>query len=298
MAVGLAAPHTFAASVCPALFGILYCVYRRFPIRIHEAVMLFAACVLMQASVNTLNDYMDFISGADTAEDNVEKSDSILVFSDLAPHRALALGCSFLAAALLIGSYFVVRRGLAPLVIGVIGAAVVVLYSAGPLPVSHLPIGEIVSGFTMGGLIPLGITAAATGRIHPEVLLYSIPFMLGIGLIMMTNNTCDIEKDLRSGRRTLPDTIGRPRAVRLYRSLVLTWILSIFLYALSLHPLAGFFGALMLVPGCLFAYRYLLHSPLIPETRIAQMKGILKANLTGAAICLITLAAATAVRGA
>ena len=93
MAVGLAAPHTFAASACPALFGILYCVYRRFPIRIYEAVMLFAACVLMQSSVNTLNDYMDFVSGADTAEDNVEKSDSIIVFSDLAPWRALALGC-------------------------------------------------------------------------------------------------------------------------------------------------------------------------------------------------------------
>ena len=158
MAVGLAAPHTFAASACPALFGILYCVYRRFPIRIYEAAMLFAACVLMQSSVNTLNDYMDFVSGADTAEDNVEKSDSIIVFSDLAPWRALALGCGYLAAALLIGSYFVFRRGPAPLIIGVIGALVVVLYSAGPLPVSHLPIGEIVSG--VGVAIGVSVGAA------------------------------------------------------------------------------------------------------------------------------------------
>ena len=296
MAVGLAAPHTFAASACPALFGILYCVYRQFPIRFYEEVMLFAACVLMQSSVNTLNDYMDFVSGADTAEDNVEKSDSIIVFSDLAPHRALALGCGYLAAALLIGSYFVFRRGPAPLIIGVIGALVVVLYSAGPLPVSHLPLGEIVSGFVMGGLIPLGIAAAVMGEIHLEILPYCIPFILGIGLIMMTNNTCDIEKDIQAGRRTLPDMIGRQRAVLLYRSLVLLWIVSIFLYALSLHPLAGVVGALMLIPGYLFAFRYLLHSPLIPATRIAQMKGILKANLTGAAICLVVLAAVTAVR--
>ena len=82
----------------------------------------------------------------------------------------------------------------------------------------------------------------------------------------------------------------------LYRSLLLLWIVSIFLYALSLHPLAGVVGALMLIPGYLFAFRYLLHSPLIPATRIAQMKGILKANLTGAAICLVVLAAVTAVR--
>ena len=54
----------------------------------------------------------------------------------------------------------------------------------------------------------------------------------------------------------------------------------------------------MLVPGYLFAFRFLLHSPLVPETRIAQMKGILKANLTGAAICLVILAAVAAVRSA
>lgn len=295
MAVGLAAPHTFAASVCPALFGLLYCVYRRFPVRIHEAVMLLMACVLMQASVNTLNDYMDFVSGADTEEDHVEKSDSILVYSDLAPHRALALGCGFLAVALLIGSYFVFRRGPAPLIIGVIGAVVVVLYSAGPLPFSHLPVGELVSGITMGALIPLGITAAVTGQIHLEVLPYCIPFVLGIGLIMMTNNTCDIEKDLKAGRRTLPDTIGRQRAVLLYRTLVLIWMASIFLFALTLHPLAGICAAIMLIPGYMFAFRYLMHSPVIPQTRIAQMKGILKANLTGAAICLVILAAAATV---
>ena len=150
----------------------------------------------------------------------------------------------------------------------------------------------------MGGLIPMGITAAVTGQIHPEILPYCIPFILGIGLIMMTNNTCDIEKDLQAGRRTLPDMIGRQRAVRLYRSLVLLWIVSIFLYALSLHPLAGVCGALALIPGYLFAFRYLLHSPVIPKMRILQMKGILKANLTGAAICLGVLAVVTAVRGA
>ena len=296
MALGLAAPHTFAASVCPALFGELYCIYRRFPFRIYEGIMLFAACVLMQASVNTLNDYMDFISGADTAEDHVEKSDSILVYSDLAPWRALALGVGFLAAALLIGSYFVFLRGPQPLIIGVIGAATVVLYSAGPLPFSHLPVGEIVSGFTMGGLIPLGITAAVTGEFHPEIIPYCIPFILGIGLIMMTNNTCDIEKDLRTGRRTLPNMIGRDKAVILYRALVLVWIISIFLYAFSLHPAAGAFAALMLIPGYIVAFRYLLHSPVAQKTRIAQMKGILKANLIGAAICLAVIAAVSVIR--
>ena len=56
LALQLAAPHTWAASVFPALFGILYCVYRSFGIGIAEAVFLITACVLMQAAVNTFND--------------------------------------------------------------------------------------------------------------------------------------------------------------------------------------------------------------------------------------------------
>ena len=297
MAAGLAAPHTFAASVCPALFGDLYCVYRHFPIHLPAAILLPAACILMQASVNTLNDYMDFMSGTDTAEDHVERSDSILVYSDLAPWKALALGMGFLLAAAVIGAVFTFLRGPAPLLVGIAGAAAVILYSAGPLPVSHLPIGELVSGFVMGGLIPLGITAAVTGEIHPEIFTGCIPFIIGIGLIMMTNNTCDIEKDLRAGRRTLPNRLGRQRAVALYRGLTVLWMLAIIAFAFSFRPAAAITAAMLLIPGYRLAFRYLLQSPVIPETRIPQMKGILKANLAGALICLTILTGCIAAGG-
>lgn len=289
MAVGLAAPHTFPASVGPALFGSVYCLYRGFPVTLPAAAALTAACMLMQASVNTLNDYMDFVSGTDSEEDQVEQSDSILVYSDLAPKKALALGLSFLAAAALIGIVFTALRGPAPLMVGIVGALAVVLYSAGPIPVSSLPLGEIVSGTVMGGLIPLGVTAAVTGEIHPEILPRCIPFILGIGLIMMTNNTCDIEKDLRAGRRTLPGYLGREKAVKTYRGLVLIWMVSIALYGVTLGPVCGAAGGVLLVLCYGNAFRYLLHSPVSQETRIRQMKGILKANIAAEAVCILLL---------
>ena len=44
-----------------------------------------------------------------------------------------------------------------------------------------------------------------------RALLWAVPTVLGVGLIMLTNNTCDVEKDVEAGRRTLPVLLG-PRA--------------------------------------------------------------------------------------
>ena len=81
LAVRLAAPHTWLASVYPAVFGELYCLLKGYPLTGTLAITLFWACVFMQSAVNTLNDYFDFVKGTDTADDNVEVSDAVLVLS-------------------------------------------------------------------------------------------------------------------------------------------------------------------------------------------------------------------------
>ena len=66
LALQLAAPHTWAASVFPSLFGILYCIYRSFGISAIEAALLLSACVLMQAAVNTFKRTPFFCTRAST----------------------------------------------------------------------------------------------------------------------------------------------------------------------------------------------------------------------------------------
>ena len=39
----------------------------------------------MQASVNTFNDYYDFVKGTDSADDDVEVSDATLVYNNVNP---------------------------------------------------------------------------------------------------------------------------------------------------------------------------------------------------------------------
>lgn len=280
-AIQLAAPHTWVASVYPALFGVLFSRISGYGLSIPTGGMLIVACILMQAAVNTLNDYADYVKGADSTQDNVEKSDAVLLYNDIKPVHALYLGLLYLATGATLGIFSCIKTGFVPLCIGAVGGMVVLLYSGGRFPLSYFPVGELVSGFVMGGLIPLGIAAAADNTLHPAVLVYSLPLIIGIALIMMSNNGCDIEKDMRAGRHTLPVCIGRKKTVTLYRISVIVWV------ALLCIVPAVTFGIYdgMIAPLCIAAgwraFTGLIKSDLRPEKRIRCMKGIVSANIYG-----------------
>ena len=291
-ALQLAAPHTWAASVCPSLFGICYSRLMGFPLGPFRAAAVLAACVFLQSAVNTLNDYVDFVKGTDSASDNVEVTDAVLVYGGIDPKTAQNLGFLYLFAGLLSGLAASAGAGPVPLLIGAVGGATVLLYSGGPLPVSSLPLGEVVSGFVMGGLIPLGTAACADGNLHPEILFYSLPLIIGIGLIMMSNNGCDIEKDIRAGRRTLPMFLGRERTLKLYRFLTVFWILLLLVLPVLLTGRRGFLCGVLLLLFVRERFRNILALQLRPEQRVLQMKGIVAANIFGNGALIVTLLAA------
>ena len=244
----------------------------------------------MQSAVNTLNDYFDFVKGTDTADDNVEVSDAVLVYENIKPGQALALGLGYLVAAGLLALPALVTAGPAPLIIGVIGAIAVWTYSGGILPISYLPIGEFVSGFVMGGLIPMGIVAAVSSTFDFSVLPAALPFIISIGLIMMTNNTSDIEKDRQAKRRTLPALLGRTQAVRLYRAAVWIWMALICLLPVWYIGWWGLISPAFFIVFARHTFVNLLRSPLEPQGRVKQMKGIIAANLFGNGAYLLALA--------
>lgn len=278
MAVQLAAPHTWPAAILPALVATSAAAATGHAISPIMACVLLAICILMQASVNTFNDYYDFVKGADSADDNVEVSDATLVYNNVNPACALRLGIGFLVAAFLLGAYVIWQAGWIPLAIGVVGAVFVVVYSAGKTPVSYLPIGEAVSGGVMGGLIPLACYQALTGDLNWLMLLWAVPEIIGVGLIMMTNNTCDIEKDIPVGRQTLPAKLGREKARNAYHALVVAWLAAIVV-------LVGVFftDGLIVVPFMLLAaiplLKALFANPLNSHSRISAMAQICSLNI-------------------
>lgn len=278
LALQLAAPHTWPAAIMPVLVAAACALANTGSLDVGMAWLLLLICILMQASVNTFNDYFDFIKGTDTAEDNVEASDSVLVYNDVNPRSALGLAIGFLTVAFLLGLYVIWKAGPVPLVIALIGAVIVVMYSGGKTPLSYLPVGEAVSGIVMGGLIPLASYQVLSGTFTFMALLWATPTIIGVGLIMMTNNTCDIEKDIEASRRTLSVLLGRERARALYHALMVVWVLAILAIVGIWFP-RGIVVLPFLALGCYPLMMGLWKNPLAAPTRIGAMGQICSVNV-------------------
>ena len=114
-------------------------------------------------------------------------------------------------------------------------------YTFGPIPISRMPLGEVLSGVTMGfGIFWIVIFLNAPeasfawmgldqGMLivrlalfdHIKVALLSLPLICTIANIMLSNNLCDLETDITNHRYTLVYYIGKHTALKLYQGLYL-----------------------------------------------------------------------------
>lgn len=296
MCARLAAPHTWPGpSVLTTVFGGVFAASQGYGFDPLIWCVLLLCAVAAQSAVNTLNDWADFRAGTDTAENSDDPTDAVLVYDHPNPKHVLALGIAYMLVALAAGLAATVWSGSAlPLVIGAIGAVFIVCYSLGKLPVSYFPVGEAVSGVVMGCLIPLAdiviFAAHSSGAgvfdlsiMTPlgwaNAVVATAPFVLGVGLVMATQNCSDIERDEPIGRKTAAVVMGRARFRTAYRVCIVLWV------ACMLHLVFWGFGAGAVWPAlvCLVlgigTLRFTLTSPLTHEVRGPSMGAINKANL-------------------
>jgi 1,4-dihydroxy-2-naphthoate polyprenyltransferase len=284
----IAAPHTWAAAIMPVLFSCVYCAVAYLgKISILFTIILLLICIFMQSAVNVFNDYFDFKKGTDTAENSSEDAfDAVLVYNNVNPRSVCAFGVVLLVVAGALGLYLTFVTGWMLLVIGIVGAIIVVLYSGGKTPISYLPIGEFVSGFVMGGLIPLACCYTLSGILDPWVLLASFPIMFGIGMILLTNNTCDIEKDIPAKRTTISVVLGRSKAPRVYKIAILFWIVIIVALVGTFYS-SGMPILMLMVLAEFPVLRAIMNNPLNQKSRTAAMSQIVMLNvIMGAFYCL------------
>lgn len=288
LAFQLAAPHTWVAALVPVMVSYVYCaITYSGKLNTLYAFILLLICVLMQSAVNVFNDYFDYVKGTDSEDNSSDDAfDAVLVYNNINPRSALALAIAYLAAAGLLGVYLTLQTSVTLLIIGIVGALIVVLYSGGKTPISYLPIGEAVSGIVMGGLIPLACCYALSGILAFEVLLVSVPLMIGIGLVLFTNNSCDIEKDIAAKRRTIAVLLGRDRVKSGYNAALCVWILAI-VALIGIFYSSGMPFVLMMMLCAFPAMRALVNNPLIARSRDGAMAQIVTLNVIfGTFYCL------------
>lgn len=270
----LATPNTWGASVIPVLLGAALAAALDHQFNPLYFVLLLIAAVSMHCAVNAFNHGFDSLNGTDNLENCLDPTDAPVVYHQLNPIKVILLGFFYLFFALVVAVYLLWQCGVVLLLIGGFGAAVTILYAGGPLPITHTPFGEFFAGFTMGGLITFAVYYAMTLHFNLWVFVYALPMIVVIGMVLLLNNVCDIEKDIPTGRHTLPILLGRPFATFLLRAGYSGAILLIGVIGL-VHFAAGMWLFPLLLIAAFPKMKALYQMEFKAETRIKGMKTVL-----------------------
>jgi len=205
-------PHTLTASFVPVLLGTALALrYEKFHFGLFLAMLV--ASMLIQAATNMFNEYFDYKRGLDT-EHSVGIGGTI-VRDGIKPKTVINLAFGFYMIALLLGVYICANSSWWLAVVGSVCMAVGYFYTGGPHPIAYTPFGEILSGFFMGMLIILISFFIQTGIVDRTSILLSVPSMVLVGMIMLSNNIRDLDGDKENGRKTVAILLGKKRAIYL-----------------------------------------------------------------------------------
>ncbi len=208
----LTLPHTLTASFVPVFLGTTIALtiegeMINFPL----FFAMLVASMLIQAATNMFNEYYDYKLVLDN-EHSVGIGGTI-VRHGVAPSTIMAIALSFYGIALLLGIYICAMSSWWIAAVGLVCMLIGYLYTGGPYPIAYSPFGELVSGTVMGMGIVLISFFIQTKTATLEAILLSVPSMILVGAIMLSNNIRDIVGDTEGGRKTMAILVGRHNAV-------------------------------------------------------------------------------------
>ncbi|AGY82696.1 1,4-dihydroxy-2-naphthoate polyprenyltransferase [Carnobacterium inhibens] len=229
--------QTKLASLFPFLLGTLFATYYFDSFSPINTLLFFLSMIIFDMTTTAINNLMDYQKAKDEGyKDEV----NIIGQEKLSEKLVVRLIVAMLVIAFLLGIILVFRTNIILLLIGAVCFFIGIFYTFGPVPISRMPLGEPISGLTMG----FGIFfIAAFVNVEPGTLLslafegtrfivegdmvlilslflVSLPSVFLIANIMLANNTCDLEQDILNHRYTLPFYIGKKRAVQLFNGLI------------------------------------------------------------------------------
>jgi 1,4-dihydroxy-2-naphthoate octaprenyltransferase len=221
-------PVTLTASIMPVTAGTLL-ASQVMDISLLRFVVLLVTSALIQAAVNMLNDYFDFMKGQE--EGKWHNKNSSVAFLTPQYKQVPYVSILLVVVVSILTLWLATESSLWIIPLGVTGLILGYCYSAGKRSLSSLGLGEVAAAVCLGPL-PLIIAMLVQGvPMGWEMLLFPIPFSLLMASMVLTNNIRDIEKD-SSTRRTVAIRVGRVKAIYLLIAiLALTYISSILIYS-------------------------------------------------------------------
>lgn len=257
---------TKVASVFPMTLGILWSLYRYQVFNWLNTLLFIIAVLSFDMCTTAINNSMDYHKAKD--ETYRQESNVIGKFS-LDFRQMIGIVLALLIFSLLVSLLLVWRTSWLLLPMGALCFLIGIFYTFGPIPLSRMPLGEVFSGVTMGfGIFFLAVfiqqpdlllTSQVSGQWMTlqfswikiiEIIFMSLPLVTLIANIMLANNTCDLEEDIRNHRYTLVYYIGKKNALKLYFVLAsLPWLLWIIYCLTGFLPIWALIGLIGVWPA-------------------------------------------------
>lgn len=224
------------ASVLPFLIGLLFSQIYFQQINWLNSAIFFVAMLLFDMMTAALSNLMDYRQAKDA---QYQMHINVIGRRRLNVHWVARLVLVFFLIATLLGLWLVSRTHWLILLIGIVCCGVGIFYTFGPLPLSRLPLGEILAGLVMGlgipfvtvyvNVVPANFVALAlqwptlslTGSL-PAVIAFGLTCvtpMATIANVILANNMSDLAEDAADQRMTLPMYLGPNWSIWVYRFL-------------------------------------------------------------------------------
>ena len=222
-----------------------------------DLILTFAGVMALHASVDLLNDYLDFKRGIDTKTTRTKMSGGTGVLPEglLKPSSVYRAGVAFLIIGSLIGSYFVMTHGI--LIAIILGFAILSIYFYSTKIVDS-GLGEFFVA-VKGSMIVIGTFFIQSGEVNVESILAGIVIGTLSSLVLFIASFPDHDADKSKGRKTLVIVVGKKKAIKLF------WIFPLISYVVILIGVsASLFPILSLIT--------LLSFPLILKSGLGLQK--------------------------
>ena len=215
-----ARPNTLAVSIAPVLLGISLAFHNNQLNNIFVAFLTLVAAIMIQIGTNFINDYYDFIKGADDQNrlGPIRSAQSgLLSLSEIKYGGFMSL-----LIALIIGVYLVIEGGVPILIIGSLSLLSGYCYTGGPYPLGYNGLGDIFV-FLFFGLLAV----PGTYYLQTNILFDFNSILIGSSIgciavaILCVNNIRDVNTDKKIGKQTLAVRFGAFPVIILFDTMIL-----------------------------------------------------------------------------
>jgi 1,4-dihydroxy-2-naphthoate octaprenyltransferase len=222
-------PFTLAASIVPVLVGTAL-AFRDGHFLGLRFVLTLLGSILVQIGTNLVDEYSDHekVGG----QGKLLAPYKVIALGLLSPQAVRAGACLSFGVATLIGVYLVLITSWALLVCCVASLLVAYSYSAGPLPLGNVGLGQPLVFIFMGLLMVMATYFVQTTTLTLQAFVAGLPVACLVTAILVVNDLRDLEEDRQTGKITPVSRFGAGFGLGTFVLLVAAAYLSILMWVL------------------------------------------------------------------